>query len=269
VLRPLPPPPPLSRPLRTQKARTGGVRHCSDKKKTTHPPCRPPAARGTHAAAQPAVHAAALGRTPDGPAAPGLHHQNRWAARWSGAQVSGRRPLPSHWGGGPHDRCSRVGVPPDSPPKPGVLGFVLVKIQGGSFFFLQSSPLPSPPTEAGVKISRRPSSTPTTRRSSRPLARTASQAGPSSMTGSATSATSRQSSAVRIHACSVRCSTPAAEPGQSNALLRSGLQYRIVILTHKQGRCFLCVCCVLVRCCVWVWVFAVRECLGAYFYLEN
>jgi len=43
-----------------------------------------------------------------------------------------------------------------------------------------SSPLPSPPTEAGVMISRRSSSTPTTRRSSRPLARTASQAGPSS-----------------------------------------------------------------------------------------
>jgi len=33
------------------------------------------------------------------------------------------RPLHSHWGGGPHDRCSRVGVPPDSPPKPGSFGF--------------------------------------------------------------------------------------------------------------------------------------------------
>jgi len=64
-------------------------------------------------------------------------------------------------------------------------------------------------------ISRRLSSTPTTRRSSRPLARTASQAGSSSTTGSATSATSRLSSAMRILACSARRSTPAAEPGQS------------------------------------------------------
>ena len=122
----------------------------------------------------------------------------------------------------------------------------------------QSSPLPSPPTEAGAMISRRPSSTPTTRRSSRPLAITASQAGPSSMTGSATSATSRLSSAVRILACSARRLTPAAEPGQSNALHRSGLRKRIVIPTHKLGRFFLCVCCVLVRC---VWVFAGCVCV--------
>jgi len=70
---------------------------------------------------------------------------------------------------------------------------------------------------------------------------------------SATSATSRQSSAVRIHACSARRSTPAAEPGQSNALHRSGLRYRIVIPTPKQGSvlvvCVLCACAVRVGVC--------------------
>ena len=59
------------------------------KNRPTRPAAPAPAARRTHAAAQPAVHAAALGRTPDGPAAPGLNHQSRWAARRSGAQVSG------------------------------------------------------------------------------------------------------------------------------------------------------------------------------------
>jgi len=92
----------------------------------------------------------------------------------------------------------------------------------------------------------------------------ASQAGRLSMTGSAaTSATSWQSSAARIHACSARRSTPAAEPGQSNALHCSGLRYQMTVMpTPKQGqgRCFFCVCCVLVRC---VWVFAVRESLGS------
>jgi len=63
------------------------------KKKTTHPPAAPLSATATaafaaRATAQPAVYVAALGRTPDGPAAPGLYRQSRWAAWRSGAQVS-------------------------------------------------------------------------------------------------------------------------------------------------------------------------------------
>jgi len=34
-----------------------------------------------------------------------------------------KAPPPPLGGGGAHDRCSRVGVPPDSPPKPGSFGF--------------------------------------------------------------------------------------------------------------------------------------------------
>jgi len=76
-----PPPPPPSRPLLTQKAQTGGVRHCTGKKrkrKTTHPPAAPlsasaAAALAARAVTQPAVYAAAVGRTSNGTTAPGLY----------------------------------------------------------------------------------------------------------------------------------------------------------------------------------------------------
>ena len=55
-----------------------------------------------------------------------------------------RRPLHSHWGGGPHDRCSRVGVPPDSPPKPGSFGFCFSYNTGWGIFFLQKKKILPP-----------------------------------------------------------------------------------------------------------------------------
>ena len=96
VLCPLPPPPPPPRPLLTQKVQTGGVKHCAGtKKKKIEPParrtfgisCRRARRTRGRTARRARRRLAALGRNPDGPAAPGLLHLSRWASTAGGKGV--------------------------------------------------------------------------------------------------------------------------------------------------------------------------------------